>query len=66
LKRNQPNHSILVERSGVTFISEGTTANKWPLIIATERNDPYLLNKQGFGKVIRNKKTSFFILLLEC
>ena len=27
LKRNQPNHAILVERSDVTFISEGTTAN---------------------------------------
>jgi gamma-glutamylaminecyclotransferase len=66
LKRNQPNHAILVERSDVTFISEGTTANKWPLIIATERNVPYLLNKQDFGKVIRNKKTSYFMLLLEC
>jgi len=51
LKRSQPNHSFLVERSHVKFISEGTTVNKWPLIIATERNVPYLLNKQDFGKV---------------
>ena len=53
LKKNQPNHSLLSDRNNVKFISEAHTTERWPLIIATERNVPYLLNEKTCGKVIQ-------------
>jgi gamma-glutamylaminecyclotransferase len=50
LKRNQPNHELVINNRA-QFVSEATTVDKWPLIIASEYNVPYILNKKGFGKV---------------
>lgn len=50
LKTNEPNYGLIKERN-VKFISSGVTLGKWPLIIATERNVPFLLNKPNYGKV---------------
>jgi len=53
LKKNQPNHGLLeADREKVEFVSEAVTLDKWPLVIATERNVPYLLYKKDFGKVL--------------
>lgn len=48
LKRNQPNHHLLTERNAV-FIDEAITVDKWPLIIETNANIPFLLYKNGIG-----------------
>ena len=50
LKRNQPNEDQLIDKN-VTFLAEGTTVEKWPLIIASDFNVPFLLFKSGVGKV---------------
>ena len=53
LKRGQPNHHLLenVENGKATFIGEGKTEKKYPLIIASRCNLPFLLNVEGTGKV---------------
>jgi gamma-glutamylaminecyclotransferase len=51
LKRNQPNHEHVINNRA-QFVSEAVTVDKWPLIIASEFNVPYILNKKGYGKVI--------------
>lgn len=50
LKRNEPNHDQL-KNLNVTFLSEAITVDKYPLIIASDYNIPFLLNKKGYGKV---------------
>lgn len=50
LKRNEPNHHLMIERNA-QFISEGSTVKIWPLIVTTERNVPYLLDTNKVGKV---------------
>lgn len=53
LKKNEPNHGLLEgDKNKIEFVSEATTVDKWPLIIATERNVPYLLYKKDCGKVV--------------
>lgn len=51
LKRDQPNHYFLVEpNNGIArFLCTGKTVNKFPLVIATRHNLPFLLNKPDFG-----------------
>lgn len=51
LKRNEPNYDHLMNLN-VTFLSEAVTVDKYPLIIASDFNIPFLLNKKGYGKVI--------------
>lgn len=57
LKKEQPNHHWLTNlENGVSkFISEGTTVIKFPLIIATSRNIPFLLDKKGYGNKIEGE-----------
>ena len=50
LKRNEPNYNHLLGRN-VTFVSEATTVDQWPLIVSTNLNLPFLLNKKCYGKV---------------
>ncbi|RWS22666.1 putative gamma-glutamylcyclotransferase-like isoform X1 [Leptotrombidium deliense] len=54
LKRNQPNYRLLMDKESgeTTFVSNARTVQKWPLIIASKYNIPYLLNKRGFGNQI--------------
>ncbi len=60
LKRGEPNHEELLIRRA-EFIAEATTVDKWPLIIASNLNMPFLLNKKGVGKV-RSSKNIFMLL----
>lgn len=50
LKRGQPNYDK-VESNRCEFVGEAVTVEKWPLIIGTEYNVPFLLYKKGVGKV---------------
>jgi gamma-glutamylaminecyclotransferase len=52
----QPNHQVLTEtENGICeFVGKANTINKWPLIIASKYNIPYLLHKSDFGKVWKN------------
>jgi gamma-glutamylaminecyclotransferase len=53
LKRGQPNGCIMTDvKSGpASFIGRGITSEKWPLVIASRYNVPYLLNVPGTGHV---------------
>ncbi|RNA39992.1 hypothetical protein BpHYR1_032920 [Brachionus plicatilis] len=54
LKRNEPNHNQLKDLK-VTFLSEAITVDKYPLIIASDYNIPFLLNKKGYGKHVHGE-----------
>ncbi len=52
LKRGQPNFSVMKSSAGqAEFVAEGQTAEKYPLVIASRYNIPYLLDKPGIGHV---------------
>ncbi|XP_045508477.1 putative gamma-glutamylcyclotransferase CG2811 isoform X3 [Colias croceus] len=57
LKRNEPNHHWLTnpEHGTGTFLTEGITKNKYPLIIATKYNIPFLLYSPGDGHHIKGE-----------
>ncbi|XP_054764788.1 putative gamma-glutamylcyclotransferase CG2811 [Lytechinus pictus] len=57
LKRGQPNHFALSEvgNERYTYIGNGFTSTKWPLVIASEHNIPYLLDKEGNGYNIKGE-----------
>ena len=50
LKQNEPNREELVKRNA-KFICKAISVHKWPLIIASECNLPFLLYKKDYGKV---------------
>ncbi|KAK3605990.1 hypothetical protein CHS0354_019671 [Potamilus streckersoni] len=56
LKRGQPNHFYLDETSGRTkkgickFMVKAQTLDKYPLVVATRFNVPFLLAARGIGK----------------
>lgn len=51
LKRGEPNHHWLTrnENGLAKFEAEGTTLEKYPLVIGTRYNIPFLLDKCGSG-----------------
>ena len=53
LKVGLPNHYILKEEKNgkASFVSNGTTSERFPLVVATEFAIPMLLNKPGTGEV---------------
>ena len=53
LKKNEPNHYVMTSTPG--FISNGETLTKYPLVIASKFNIPYLLDKAGTGHVIKGE-----------
>lgn len=57
LKNGQPNHHWLtnVENGSAEFICSGQTATKFPLIIATKYNIPFLLNVPETGHNINGE-----------
>ncbi|XP_039748420.1 putative gamma-glutamylcyclotransferase CG2811 isoform X1 [Pararge aegeria] len=57
LKRNEPNHHWLTnpEHGIGKFITEGTTKTKYPLIIGTKYNIPFLLYSPGDGHYVRGE-----------
>ena len=50
LKKNEPNHSLLLSLNA-RFCAQVITVDRWPLIIATKRNVPFLLYTNEAGKV---------------
>lgn len=52
LKSHQPNHFLLqkAENGFSKFISSAITTEKFPLVVATRYNIPFLLNKPGVGE----------------
>ncbi|XP_004924989.2 putative gamma-glutamylcyclotransferase CG2811 isoform X2 [Bombyx mori] len=57
LKRNEPNHGTMTnpENGVATFIAEGMTKEKYPLIIATKYNVPFLLHSPGTGYNVKGE-----------
>lgn len=53
LKQGQPNYYHLesTENGHALFRSAATTINKYPLVISTKYNIPFLLHKEGVGHV---------------
>ncbi|ULT99238.1 hypothetical protein L3Y34_000523 [Caenorhabditis briggsae] len=52
LKSGEPNHKTLAETGGeYRFISSGTTMEKFPLVVGTKFNIPFLLDDAGNGNV---------------
>ncbi|XP_059062615.1 putative gamma-glutamylcyclotransferase CG2811 [Achroia grisella] len=57
LKRNEPNHYWLTkpENGYGKFIAEGRTKTKYPLIIATKYNIPFLIYSPGQGYNVKGE-----------
>lgn len=55
LKRNEPNHHWLTDPNNGNgkFVNKGETKTKYPLIIATKYNIPFLLYSPGNGNYIK-------------
>lgn len=51
LKRDQPNHHFFWKPDSgyARFLCTGKTVAKFPMMVATRHNLPFLLNKPGFG-----------------
>nr|XP_054751145.1 putative gamma-glutamylcyclotransferase CG2811 isoform X2 [Lytechinus pictus] len=51
LKKGQPNHHVLTQCEGgkYTFWGQGRTVSKWPLVVASAYNIPFLLDIEGEG-----------------
>ncbi|TRY95524.1 hypothetical protein DNTS_012494 [Danionella cerebrum] len=54
LKKQQPNHFRLLDRSNgrAEFITDARTVERFPLVIATKYNIPFLLNAPGTGNQV--------------
>ncbi|XP_065168374.1 putative gamma-glutamylcyclotransferase CG2811 isoform X2 [Atheta coriaria] len=57
LKRGEPNHHWFTKDEGgaFKFLSEASTIEKYPLIIGTKYNIPFLLHKPGAGHNVRGE-----------
>lgn len=53
LKRGEPNHALMAnaENGYAKFLGLGKTLVKYPLVIATKYNIPFMLKKPGVGNV---------------
>lgn len=51
LKQGQPNHHVITgcKEGKYTLLGQGRTVSKWPLVIASPFNIPYLLDIEGEG-----------------
>ncbi|XP_046357423.2 gamma-glutamylaminecyclotransferase-like isoform X1 [Haliotis rufescens] len=57
LQKGQPNHALMMNTNNgeAKFIGRGRTTKKYPLVIASEYNIPFLLYKEGHGKNIQGE-----------
>ena len=58
LKTNEPNHHVISEQGQgrqSAFVGKGQTFQRFPLVIASRYNIPYLLDSPGTGKQIRGE-----------
>lgn len=53
LKKGQPNNFLLNDKTkGIAkFLGKAKLIDKYPLVVATNANVPFLLPKKGIGKV---------------
>lgn len=62
LKGNEPNHEVFCDFKGYyQFLAKGHTKEKYPLVIASKYNIPFLLDRANTGHVI--KRLQFFVLI---
>ena len=55
LKKNEPNYEFVNEfvmGKKAKFVGDASTVDLYPLIVATNINCPFLLDKKGYGKVL--------------
>lgn len=52
LKRGQPNHYLMQDaKNGIAkFLTKAETVERFPLVVGTRYNIPFLLNKLGAGE----------------
>ncbi|GLV33571.1 uncharacterized protein CBL_21375, partial [Carabus blaptoides fortunei] len=57
LKKGEPNHHWFskIENGVVKFVCDAQTSEKYPLVIATKYNIPFLLSSPGIGNNIRGE-----------
>ncbi|XP_065370282.1 putative gamma-glutamylcyclotransferase CG2811 isoform X2 [Calliphora vicina] len=57
LKRGEPNHHWLTrnENGIARFVGEGMTVERFPLVVGTRYNIPFLLDKRGTGNNIKGE-----------
>jgi len=57
LKNSQPNFHILTNsQNGLSeFIAKGKTSNKYPLVIGTRYNIPFLIDRPGTGNFVEGE-----------
>ncbi|XP_020565086.1 gamma-glutamylaminecyclotransferase isoform X1 [Oryzias latipes] len=57
LKRGQPNHYRMLDATNgkAEFLATALTTQRYPLVIATEYNIPFLLNLPGQGQRVRGE-----------
>lgn len=68
LKQGQPNHSLLGQASKGGFqrlLGIGKTSNKYPLVIASRYNIPYILDHRGQGQHVLGEVYSVDELMLN-
>lgn len=53
LKTGQPNHHVMndAKNGAATFVGKARTEKKWPLVISSKYNIPFLLPHEGRGNV---------------
>jgi gamma-glutamylaminecyclotransferase len=51
LKKGQPQENVMTDSSNgiANWVGRGTTLEKWPLVIASKYNIPFLLKRPGIG-----------------
>ncbi|XP_072031329.1 gamma-glutamylaminecyclotransferase-like [Amphiura filiformis] len=51
LQNGQPFHELMTksEKGHATFVGKAKTVEKWPLVVATKFNIPFVLDKPGVG-----------------
>lgn len=65
LKKGEPNHHWLRPQNGFAkFVANGTTVKKYPLIIATKYNIPFLIDTPGQGYVSIDLKNNSSLQVL--
>ncbi|KAH9407238.1 hypothetical protein TYRP_012788 [Tyrophagus putrescentiae] len=57
LKRNQPNHAYMMDPANgrAEFVCTARTEDRYPVVIASQFNIPFLLNKAGTGHQINGE-----------
>ena len=51
LKTGEANHNLLLLKGQCSLKGKGITVEKYPLVVATRYNGPFLLYKPGIGNV---------------